>query len=142
MDNKKLIFDFIKKHTLAVLSTVNQEGKPGASVIEFSETDNLEIIFDTFEHFRKYENLRTNPNVALAIGWDDNITVQFYGKAVELQGNELSEYQKIHVAKLPDSAKFIKMKGIKYFKIVPERIKYSDLNFHPWRIYELSFSNS
>lgn len=140
--NKKLILDFIKKHTLGVLSTVNTQGKPGASVIEFSEIDNFELIFDTFEHFRKYKNLKSNSNVAIAIGWDENITVQYYGKAIELEGKELKRYQKIHITKLPDSAKFVNTKGIKYFKVIPESVKYSDLNFHPWKVFEISFSNS
>lgn len=140
--DRKTILDFIKKHTLAVLATATPDGKPGASVIEFSETDNFELIFDTFEHFRKYKSLKDNPYVAVVIGWDKDITVQFYGKATKLQIDELERYQKIHIKKLPDSAKFVNMKGIKYFKVIPELIKYTDLNFHPWKIIEISFSNS
>lgn len=43
-DQKKIILDFIKKHSLAVISTVDPEGNPESAVLEFSETDNLELI--------------------------------------------------------------------------------------------------
>ena len=109
----------MKKHTLAVLATTTEDGKPEAAVIEFSEKDNFELIFDTFSSFRKYKNLKSNKNVAVVIGWDENITIQYEGTAIELHDKELQEYVEIHVNKLPDAKKFIKMKGIKFFKIIP-----------------------
>ena len=82
--NKKLISDFIKKHNLAVLATVDSEGKPEAAVIKFSVRDELNLIFDTSNRFRKYENLKNNRNAAVVIGWDQNITVQYEGITYEL----------------------------------------------------------
>ncbi len=89
MDKKQFVLDFIKKHTICVLSTVTPDNQPEAAVIEFAETKNFELIFDTFNTYRKYQNLKKNPSVAVVIGWDENITVQYEGWAEELSGAEL-----------------------------------------------------
>ena len=138
-EQKKTILEFIKKHTLAVLATISPESKPEAAAIEFSEKDNFELIFDTFPTFRKYKNLQTNPNVAVVIGWDKDITVQYEGEAVELKGDELMEYKKIHATKLPDSAKFIEMEDLRLFKIIPKWIRYSDISVSPWKTFDVKF---
>ena len=138
-NQKQIVWDFIRKHSLGVLATTNAKGNPEAAVIEFSERESFELIFDTFAIYRKYENIRKNPNVAVVIGWDENITVQYEGTALELSGKELKECQKIHIAKLPDSAKFMSMMGVTYFKTIPKWIRYSDLTVFPWRIFELEF---
>jgi len=138
-EKKGMILNFIKKHTLAVLATTAPNGKPEASVIEFSERDNFELIFDTFSTFRKYKNLKRNASVAVVIGWDDNITVQYEGVVEELSGKELQECVKVHIAKCPDTKKFVNQKNIKFFKIIPKWIRYSDLNVDPWKVFEVNF---
>lgn len=60
MDKKKFILEFIKRHTLAVIATVNRENKVEAAVIEFGETENLELIFDTLSNSRKHRNIKRN----------------------------------------------------------------------------------
>jgi len=139
MKNKDLILELIRKEKLAVVSTINKDGKPQSAVVEFSETDKLEIIFDTFCTSRKYKNLLNKKDVSIVIGWDDDITVQCDGVAKELSGKELEEAKKIHVKKLPGSAKFTTMSDIRFFKIVPKWIRYSDLSVNPWEVSEIKF---
>jgi len=55
MNKKQFILNFIKKHKIGVLSTVSQKNKPEAAVVEFGETNSLELIFDTFVTYRKYK---------------------------------------------------------------------------------------
>ncbi len=81
MVTKEDILTFIKRHRLAVISTVTTDGKSESAAIEFGENDNFELIFDAFENSRKIQNLRKNPHVSLVIGWGDNITVQYEGVA-------------------------------------------------------------
>lgn len=138
-EKKKLVLDFIRKHTVAVVASVNTDGKPEAAAIEFSETENLEIIFDTFATYRKYKNLQANPRVAFVIGWDEDITVQYEGVARELKGDERAECQNIHLAKLPGSAKFANLEVIRYFKVIPTWIRYADLAANPWEMFEIKF---
>ncbi len=69
-DIKQLVLDFIRKQKLAVISTVGNKGIPESAVLEFGETEKLELVFDTFTTSRKYKNLQTNKNVSFVIGWD------------------------------------------------------------------------
>lgn len=137
MDNKQIILDFIKKQKLAVLSTVDKDNKPESAVLEFGETDSLEIIFDTFDSSRKYRNLQTNKNVSFVIGWDENITVQYEGVAEELMDEEKKKYQKVYWIKNPRAKRWARREGIAYFKVTPRWIRYSDLNKAPWEIFEI-----
>lgn len=79
MDHKKFLYNFMRKHSIGVLSTVSPEGNPEAAVIEFGETKDLQLIFDTIDTFRKYQNLKNNPLVAFVVGWDENRTIQYEG---------------------------------------------------------------
>lgn len=137
MVNKEILFDFLNKQKLAVISTVGSDSKPESAVLEFGQTDKLELIFDTFNTSRKYKNLQTNKDVALVIGWDENITVQYEGIALELIGDEAEKYKKIFWTKNPEAERWDKRKGIVYFKVVPSWIRYSDLNKNPWEIFEV-----
>jgi len=139
VDKKKLILDFIKRHKIGVISTVSPENRPEAAVIEFGETDNLELIFDAFENSRKVQNIKQNNQVAFVIGWDEDITVQYEGEAFELSGIELEKYKKIYLAKNPAVAKWEKVKGIKFFKVTPRWIRYSGLTREPWEVFEVKF---
>lgn len=139
MDEKKLILDFIKKQKLAVLSTVTPQNSSQSAVLEFGETENLEIIFDTFSTARKYKNIKQNNNVSLVIGWDENITIQYEGKAEELLGEEKEKYKKKYFEKNPDAKRWENKPGMTYFKVIPTWIRYSDLNKNPWEIHEIIF---
>lgn len=134
---KALMLDFIRRQKIAVISTVSPENKPEAAVIEFGQTDELELIFDTFNYYRKYKNISQNPQVAFAIGWDDNITVQYEGEAEELSGDRLQQYKTYYFQKNPRAQRWETREGICYFRVKPAWIRYSDLTSDPWKIYEL-----
>ena len=138
MDDKKLILDFIKKQKLAVISTISPKNIPQSAVLEFGETNDLEIIVDMFISSRKYKNLQTNPNVSLVIGWDENITVQYEGIAEELIGDKATYYKNVYWKKNPEAKRWESQEGITYFKITPKWIRYSDLRKHPWEIKEIT----
>ncbi len=139
VDKKKRVLDFIKRQHVAVLATVDGVRRvPECAVVEFSETDNLEIIFDTFSSYRKYGNLQTNQRVALVIGCEDDVTVQYEGVAREVTGDELKRCQKIHTAKLPGAKKFTTMEDIRFFRITPVWIRYVNVSLDPWEVFELS----
>lgn len=139
MNKKMTVLGFIKKHKICVISTVNSKGNPESGVIEFGETDNLELIFDTFFTYRKYNNIQNNPYVSIVVGWDEDITIQYEGKAYELKDNELSKYKKIFFKKLPNAKKWQKYKEIRFFKVIPKWIRYSDLRVNPWNVFDIKF---
>ena len=137
-NNKQIVLDFIKSHKLAVISTVGADSKPESAVLEFGETEELELIFDTYTTSRKYKNLQTNKNVAFVIGWDEDITVQYEGIAEEVREEEATKYKKAYWSKNPKAERWESREGITYFKVTPSWIRYSDLNKNPWDVFEVS----
>ncbi|OGD86569.1 hypothetical protein A2870_02130 [Candidatus Curtissbacteria bacterium RIFCSPHIGHO2_01_FULL_41_11] len=170
MDQKKKILDFIKKHKISVIATVNLENryprsedrgslifaqnslhprlesrgffaqnKPEAAVVDFAQTENLELIFHTLASTRKAQNIQINKNVAFVIGWDENITVQYEGEVGEISDSELEQDKKLYLLKIPEAVKWINEDESKFFKVSPRWIRYSDLNLDPWEIFEVRF---
>lgn len=121
------------------IATSNQGGKPEAAVIEYGETDNFELIFDAFENSRKIQNIKKSNNVAFVIGWDGDITVQYEGQAFELEGDELQKYKSIYFRKNPEAQKWEKVESIRFYKVLPKWIRYSDLNKDSWEVFEVVF---
>ncbi|HEX4850257.1 MAG TPA: pyridoxamine 5'-phosphate oxidase family protein [Puia sp.] len=136
----KFLYDFIKRHSLAVLSAVNKENKPESALVGIAVSPKLEIIFDTVKHSRKYPNLVIHPNVSLVIGWNDETTLQFEGKAIEL-GNSKNdeEFREIYYEVYPDGRnRAANWPGIVHFVVQPKWIRYSNYN-EPVTIEEMKF---
>ncbi|MBI2580110.1 MAG: pyridoxamine 5'-phosphate oxidase family protein [Candidatus Aenigmarchaeota archaeon] len=141
MNKKKIIMDFIRKNDLAVVSTVNADGLPESAVVAYSETDKMEIIFGSFCTSRKNTNIKRNPCVAIVIGWnrDDMITVQYEGEAIEIPAGDSGRFKKMHLAKIPDSARYLDHPDERLFLVRPRWIRYSDLKKVPEEIFEVTF---
>lgn len=130
----------MQAHKLAVLATVNPKGLPEAAVIGFSENDKFEIFFGTSAKSRKYKNLSRNGHIAMVIGWDQGKTVQLEGIATEVTDEkEIEEYRKVHLAKIPSAAKFMKEADEAFFQIKPSFVRFSDLSKDPWDVEEIHF---
>lgn len=138
MEQKQIILDFIRKQKLAVISTVGVNGKPESAALEFGETNDLELIIDTFTSSRKYKNIQTNNQVAFVIGWDDDITVQYEGLAEEVVGDSAKRYKEAYWRKNPEAKRWDSREGIAYIKVKPTWIRYSDLNKDPWEVFEVN----
>ncbi len=136
--NKKEILKFIKSHDLCVLSTISLLNTPESAVIKFAITDNFEIIFNTYTTYRKYNNLQANPAVAVVIGGEKGITVQYEGKAQELSGKELEKYKEIFHQKNSKS-NWHTHPETRFFKITPTWLRYSDVqDFEKRKIVEVT----
>jgi len=139
MDKKQIALDFIKKQLLGVLATTTPESKPEAAVIEFGETDDFELVFDTSITYRKYNNLKNNPNIAFVVGGEKNISIQLEGLAKELTEEESAKYKQSYFKKNPDAQKWEKLPDTRWFKIMPHWLRYRDYNSHPTTVWELEF---
>lgn len=146
MDNKqklKFLYQYLHKQLICVLATVTKERKPEAASMAFSETESLEIIFQTPNTTRKYQNLKNNPHVAIVVGWDieEYDTLQYEGIARELAEDERDYYSKTHVSKNPFSRKFIDIPGNKFFLVTPIWIRYTGLKTEPNKVIELELDD-
>ncbi len=132
------IYAFLSESKLAVLSTLGPSNLPQSALIGIAVTPELEIIFDTVKHSRKYPNLVSTPACSLVIGWTGERTVQYEGRAEELGGTELARYQEIYFTAWPDGPARQSWPGIVYFVVRPRWLRYSDYDRTPPES-ELSF---
>ncbi len=137
MIQKQDVLAFLRKHSLAVLATADMKGKPQAAVVEFAELDDLTIIIDTFNYSRKYKNLQQNDQVAIVVGWDNNVTLQMDATAHELKGEDLLRAKEIYFAKNERAKKWANKPEIAYFAFKPTWMRYSDVGKTPWQIEEV-----
>ena len=128
---------FLRRHRLAVQATTAPSGAPQAAVIGFAVSDALEIIFDTLESTRKFQNLCADPRIALVIGWDDERSAQIEGVADVPVGAELERVRACYFGAYPDGRDRLAWPGITHVRVRPTWVRYSDFTTQPARIVEL-----
>ena len=124
MDRQDILV-FLRRHRLAVQSTVSPDGWPQAAVVGIVVSDDLEIFFDTLTTTRKLRNLRASPRMAMVIGWDEE-TVQLEGIADEPSGADLERLLALYLQAFPDGKERQAWPGITYVRIRPRWLRYSD----------------
>jgi uncharacterized pyridoxamine 5'-phosphate oxidase family protein len=133
------LHSFISKYKLAVLSTISRDNIPESALVGFAVTPDLHLIFDTVKTSRKYKNLLINPAISFVIGWDNEQTVQYEGKAKIPYDTELENLLPYYFKVYPDGIdRKENLKDLVYFCVKPIWIRYSDFNF-PVNIEELTF---
>lgn len=132
------ILAFLDAHTLCVLSTADEKGKPEAAVVGFSVHDDFQMIVATSSETRKLANVIVNPQVAVVV-WDGSQTLQFEGKAHVLEGKEIAEWQPKHFAKRQGSQKYKDDPNERYILIEPTWLRFTDASRHPWHVDDLTF---
>jgi len=137
MDKKQIALDFVKKQLIGVLATTTPDNKPEAAVVEFGETDDFELVFDTSAEYRKYKNLKNNPHVAFVVGGQANISIQLEGVAMELTEAEAPKYKESYFRKNPDAKKWESRPDTRWFKINLKWLRYRDYNSHPTTVWEI-----
>ncbi len=129
---------YARRQPWAVEATVAADGAPQAAVIGVVVTDRLEIVFDTDADSRKAKNLLRDPRIALTIGWDEGQTLQLEGVADELQGEELAPLFAAYLARFPDAKERAMGRAIRYFRVRPTWVRYTDFRTGKPVIAELS----
>ncbi len=141
MNNIDIVREFIRRYDHCVLATVTSDEQPECGIIEFAETPELEIIFDTSTKYRKYKNLEHSPRVALAIGSrETNTGVQYEGEANKLQGEPLAVAKQIFFTKCPGARQWEKQPDTVYYKVTPRWIRYRSYATQPMTEFEFNFN--
>lgn len=131
------VFEFIRKRKLGVMSSTGPGGQPQSALVGIAVSAELEIVFDTVKTSRKYPNLKSDPRMAIVIGWESEQTLQYEGIAVEPEGEELARAQRIYFVAWPDGVGRQQWPGIAYFLVKPLWLRLSD--FDTGRIEEMRF---
>lgn len=125
--NMQQIHEFLNSHQTCVLASVNIDGQPQAATVGFSHDDNFQVLIATNQSSRKYANIINNHKVAIVVGFEGAVTVQYEGLAEEKTAEELGEKLEKHYQKVPGAKKFSSEEGQTYFLITPTWLRYYDL---------------
>jgi hypothetical protein len=128
---------FLRRYKLAVQASVGPSGAPQAAVVGVAISSALEIIFDTLESTRKFQNLRRDPRIALVIGWDHEQTAQIEGVVDFPTGAELERIRAEYFIPYPDGRDRLAWEGITHARVRPTWIRFSDYTRDPPLILEL-----
>jgi general stress protein 26 len=135
---KDILYEFISRHKLAVVSSLSPDNFPQSALVGIAVAPDLRIIFDTLTDSRKYHNLIQNPAVSVVIGWEKEATIQIEGFASIPEGDDLEELKNIYYQAYPHGWQRGSMwPDITYFCIQPTWIRFSDYNTDPPRIFEM-----
>lgn len=132
---RKDLLPFIRRHQLAVVSTISRSGFPQSSVVRFLATDAFEVVFSAGSQQRKVANLATCEKASAVIGWDEYQTVQLEGIGAVLQGAKLAKIREFFAKEAPEEYAWRRqVDGLQYIKIAPKWLRFSDFRKNPANI--------
>lgn len=133
------LFTQLESGTLAVVATT-QADAPEAAVVAFTPLADRRLVFATNADTRKFANLQANPRVAVVIGWD-GWTVQLEGRVRVASQDEVSELERLHIARNPASAKYAGDTNQRYLVVTPAWARLTDYRGPEAVIQELDFDH-
>lgn len=131
------VLEFMRSHRYAVQASVTERGLPQAALVGIAINDQLELFFDTFSSTRKAKNLERDQHLAFVIGGHthgDERTVQYEGTVDSPTGTDLEGFKEAYFALHPDGLRRSKLPGIRYFRVRPRWIRYTNFNAAPAQI--------
>lgn len=117
---------FVRQRGLAVVATLGPGDTPQAAMV-VAATDLGEVVFGCARGFRKFANIQRRPEVALAIGWeDDEIAVQCEGTADEPGGAARERCGRCYLERFPDVQRRVDRQEIGLVRVRPGWLRYAD----------------
>jgi len=140
MDQQQFI-NFVRQRGLAVVATRGPDGAPQAALVGITATGRGELVFDTSRSSRKYGNLSAFAQVALVIGWDNEMTVQCEGTADIPMGADRDRCVQAYLAQYPNGVKRAHDQDIVHVRVRPYWLRYSDYRSGSFTIDETTLGN-
>jgi hypothetical protein len=125
VDQQQFI-NFVRQRGLAVIATRGADGSPQAALVGITATWRGELVFDTSRSSRKYRNLSAFAQVALVIGWENEMTVQCEGTADTPTGADRDRCLQAYFARYPDGVERAHDQDIVHVRVRPRWLRYSD----------------
>jgi general stress protein 26 len=123
--------DFVRQRDLAVIATRGADGAPQAALVGIAATWRAELAFDTSRSSRKYRNLSAFAQVAMVIGWDNEMTVQCEGIADIPMGSDHDRCLDAYLAQYPDGVERAHEPDIVHVRVRPNWLRYSTTGLSP-----------
>jgi hypothetical protein len=134
----RVALDFISVHRMAVIATCTTDRAPECALVSYAARGD-HLIVGTDSASRKYRNLTANARVAVVIGLDAPVTLQYEGVATELHGAAAVEHAALLLERHPETALFVAGPTARTFLIAPRWMRYTDYSTLPPDIFELRF---
>lgn len=88
-ETKRRIYNFLRNHPIGVLSTVDEDGGPRATVIYFSVDEDFVITFVTKKETKKHQNLQHDTrSMLVTYEATDQVTAQVSGHASVIEDTD------------------------------------------------------
>jgi len=131
--SKTDVLAYMRKQSLAVVSTCSANGAPQGALVGIAATDSMEVIFDTVSTSRKHQNLSRDSRVAVTFSGPDEQTLQLEGVAHPVSTSEPSDaaYRETYLLAWPDGRERLTWPNLSYWRISPRWARYSDFNRGP-----------
>ncbi len=129
--NEKLAHakEFLNKHHKAIFTVLDGEGAPSSSLMHYVIDDEYNVFIGTKKGFGKYNAMKHDPRVALAIpeeSIDPLIVVDLQGKAIEIPPEDTEKYYDFFKSK-NDKKHYVQgAEDFVMFRIVPTSLRYMD----------------
>lgn len=136
MDENAKVAKYLEKQLLCVVATVDKSDKPESALVAYLSTPKLELIISSSSKQRKNHNLLQNPNIAVVIGLEGPVTVQYEGVARLMDNQEARQYLEALWAKNPAAKQFANDPTEQHFIIKPNWIRYTDYSKQPFEVIE------
>jgi general stress protein 26 len=140
VDQQQFI-NFVRERGLAVIATRGLDGAPQAALVGMTATDRGELVFDASRSSRKYRNLCAFAQVALVIGWDNEVTVQCEGTADIPTGADRDRSLQAYFAQYPDGMERANDPDIVHVRVRPHWLRYSDYRPESFTIEETTLGH-
>ena len=106
---KDTLLELLKAHQpkLASVATATGEGRPAIAVCAYAVQDDGTIIISTHQSSHKWQNLETNPEIGLVVGWSfDAPHLQLGGDAALLTGEAAAQIEEFFYGANPQAKAF------------------------------------
>lgn len=135
---RKMAREFITMHRTGVMATTDNEGKPHVAIVYCIAGEDLSIYFTTRADGRKFDNLMSNPALAMMFSSHGSLQqLQLSGKVERLAGEEegldwLHELMKLRFEDqtMPRPRVDILKPGVRkeyaIFRVIPTEMTYAD----------------
>lgn len=84
---EQLALDFLDSQEVCTLATASDDAVPEAATVRYLTDDDFNMYINTGDTYRKYENMKSNPRVAIVVNGKlegDYFNVQLEGEAREV----------------------------------------------------------
>jgi general stress protein 26 len=134
--DKQAIYDFLKAHQLAVVSTgASAVASPESALVAYVEDESLALYFQTGENTRKATNLSKNQHASFVIGLDlkEMATLQYEGCVEQLTlKTDIEACKARFLAKeSPSAPDFLSRPGVQFYRVKPTWIRLYRANHSP-----------